>query len=77
MRQFRSSYLFLLLGFFFIRMARYYCALLSVNPLGVKLSLKLHMNTVKNLLSTALRGLLIITSNVSSFFLTWTLILKA
>ena len=51
---FRSSYLFIPIGFFIIRMTRDYFPLLSVNLLSVKLSLKLHMNIVQKLLSTTL-----------------------
>ena len=57
------------LGFFIIRMTRYYFPLFSVNLLSVKLSLKLHMDIiVQNLLSTALLSLFIITCKVSSSF---------
>ena len=34
--RFKSSYLFIPLGFFIIRMTRHYCPLLSVNLLSVK-----------------------------------------
>ena len=62
---FRSSYLFIPLGFLMIRMTRHYFPLLSVNLLSVKLSLKLHMNIVQNLLSTKLPFLFLITCKVS------------
>ena len=47
---FRSSYFFIPLESFIIRMTRYYFTLLSVNLLSVVLSLKLHMNILQNLL---------------------------
>ena len=49
-------------------MARYYFSLLSVNLLIVKLSLKLHMNIVQNLLLTTISSLFIRTFKVSSYF---------
>ena len=65
---FRPTYFFIPLGFFIIRMTRYYFPLLSVNLLSVILSLKLHMNTLQNLSSTELPFLFIITCKVSSSF---------
>ena len=54
MGRFHPSYFFVSLGFFIIRMTRYYFPLLSVNLLNVKLSLKSHLNIVGNLSSIAL-----------------------
>ena len=55
---FQPSYFFISLGFFIIRMTRYYFPLLSVNFLSVKLSLKSHLKIVGNLLSIALPSFL-------------------
>ena len=49
-------------------MTRYYFSLLSVNLLSVKLSLKLHMNIVQNLLPMTVPSLFIRTFKVSSSF---------
>ena len=46
----------------------YYSSLLSVNLLRVKLSPKLHMDIVQNMLLTTLPSLFIITGKVSAFF---------
>ena len=75
MGEFMSSYIFIPLGLFNVRMTRHYFPLLAVSLLSVKLSLKLHMNIVQNLLSTTRPSLFIITRKVSSPFLTWSLIL--
>ena len=70
---FRSSYFIIPYGFPFIRIAKYYFPLLSVNLLHVKLSVKLHTNITQNLLATALPCFFIITCKVSLSFFNWTI----
>ena len=67
---FRHSYFFISLGLFIIRMTKYYFSLLLVNLLSVKLFLKLHMNIVKNLLSTTL-------PSSSHPFSTWSFVISS
>ena len=68
MEELKSSYLFIALGAFFIRMTRYYLPLHSINLLSVKLFLKPHMKIVQDLLSTTLPCLFIMTHKVFLFF---------
>ena len=68
MEELKSSYLFIVLEAFFIRMARYYLPLHSINLLSVKPFLKPHMKIVQDLLSTTLPCLFVMTHKVFLFF---------